>query len=245
VKARTRRSGPSGTPSGIVGRTITVNARIVGIVANTSTGGVGEEDGAVLYQPLSATGRWSRAPTAPILSVLVGLSGEPRAVADAVRADARELDPQLTVVPETIAQTIRRQADQYAIVVTLTAVPAGVALLLSVIGIYGVTAFIVTQRRREIGIRIALGARVEDVVRLFVWSLRRSLVVGVVGGGLLGAFGAWWLRVARLLPVTGMSDRPWVFATALTIVVTTTVIASAVPAFRAARANSWSVLRDE
>jgi predicted permease len=221
------------------------DARIVGVVANTSTGRVGEEDGAVLYQPLSAAGRWSRAPTTPRLSVLLGLSSDARAVAPAIRAHARALDPDLIVAPETVAETIRQEADSYTAVVTLTAGLTAVAFLLSLIGIYGVTAFIVAQRRKEIGIRMALGAGAEEVVRLFIWSLRRPVLIGVGTGALLAAFGTWWLQFARLVPVASLGHTSWIYAGAAVWLLATSGIAAAVPAFRAARANPSMALRDE
>jgi predicted permease len=220
-------------------------AQIVGVVANTSTVRVGEVDGPVLYHPISAAGRWSRAPTTPRLSVLVGSTGDPRPIAQALRAHAQALDPQLIVVPETVAETISREAERYTTVVTLTAVLAGVAFLLSLVGIYGVTAFIVVQRRKEIGIRTALGARPEEVVRLFMWSLRRPVIVGVVAGTLLAVLGAWWLQYARLLPATEAGNNPWIYGAALVWLVSTAGIATAFPAWRAALATPWTVLRNE
>jgi predicted permease len=220
-------------------------AQVVGVVADASTVRVGESDGPVLYQPTSSAGRWSRAPAWPRLSVIAAVSTDSRPIADAVRRHVQGVDPQLLVVPETIADKISREADRYTTVVTLTALLAGTAFGLSLVGVYGVTAFVVAQRRKEIAIRTAVGARPQEIVRLFVWSQRRPLFMGAAAGTLLAASGAWWLRHAGLLPHTEAAETPWIYGAALTLLVLTAGAATALPAFRAARRDPSAFLRAE
>src|SRR5688572_18928106 len=221
------------------------SVQIVGVVADTSTIRVGETDGPVIYEPITASGRWSRAPTVKRLAVLLELTSDPRPVAQAFRAAVTALDSQVVVVPETIAETITAEASRYQTVVSLTAILAGLALFLALVGIFGVTSFVVMQRMKEIGIRVALGARPADVVRLFVWSLRRSLAIGFVGGTLLAALGGWWLQYARLLPLSEAGNGLWIYGAALLLLVGTAGSATAFPALSAARANPWHVLKNE
>jgi len=177
--------------------------------------------------------------------VLLELTGDQRPVVQALRSAVTALDPQVVVVPETIAQTITGEATRYQMVVLLTAILTGLALFLSLVGTFGVTSFIVMQRMKEIGIRVALGARPAEVVRLFVWSLRRSLAIGFAVGTLLAALGWWWLQYARLLPASDAGNALWIYGTALLLLVSTAGSATAFPALRAARAHPWHVLRNE
>ena len=80
---------------------------------------------------------------------------------------------------------------------------------------------------------------------LFVWSLRRSLAIGFVGGTLLAALGGWWLQYARLLPASEAGNGLWIYGAALLLLVGTACSATSFPALRAARANPWQVLRNE
>ena len=221
------------------------DAQIVGVVADTSSVRVGEADGPVLYQPISAAGRWSRAPHITRLSVLLAVTRDPRPIAEALRAEINALDPQIVITPEPVSETITREAERYVTVVALTGILAGMAVVLSLIGIYGVTADLVAQRRKDIGIRIALGARAHEIVRLFVWSLRRPVVIGFSAGGILAVLGGWWMQYARLLPVNAAGHAAWIYVAALVFLVGTAVVATASPALRAAMANPWDVLRND
>jgi ABC-type antimicrobial peptide transport system permease subunit len=222
-----------------------LDIRIVGVVADTSSVRLGEPDGPVLYQPISAAGRWSRAPSLTRLSVLLPFTGDPVALAQAVHAEVQALDPEVVVTPETIAATMTREADQYLTVVTLTGVLAGLALCLSLVGIYGVTAVVVTQRTREIGIRTALGARPHQIVGLFIWSLRAPLAIGLAAGALLAALAGWWLQWARLLPAGEAANGPWAYAAALALLAGTAGVATLMPSLAAARADPWHALTRE
>ncbi|HEY2739701.1 MAG TPA: FtsX-like permease family protein [Thermoanaerobaculia bacterium] len=107
-----------------------------------------------------------------------------------VRSAAADLPiVQITTMEELLAATIE-QAKIYARILTVF---AGVALVLAVVGVYGVTAFAVAARRREISLRIALGAGSRDVLRLFVLQGGRWIVVGIVTGALGAATLSRWL----------------------------------------------------
>ena len=119
---------------------------------------------------------------------------------------------------------------------------AGVALIIAIVGVAGVLAFSVSARTREFGVRMALGARIGDVVRLVMDQGLRSAVIGVVLGSaaalLLGRF------ITSLLFETSPRS-PTAFAVAALVIVLVAAAASFVPAWRASRVDPVSALRGE
>ncbi len=125
---------------------------------------------------------------------------------------------------------------------TLLGIAATVALLLGAIGLFGVISYVVSQRTREIGVRVALGARGEDVQRMIV----RQGVAVLIGGvtvGLLGAFALTRLMGAVLYEVSAAD--PWTFAGAPVVLVIVSLLASWLPARRATKVDPVTALRAE
>ncbi len=210
--------------------------QIIGVVSDTSSVRPGERDDGMLYQ---ATGAVNLA----MASVLMKFTGDTQRLMQMVRTEVRALDPQLFVTPETVTATISQEAERYSSVVKLTAIPAGAAIFLSLVGIYGVTAFAAAQRRQEVGVRTALGARPQEIVGLFFLSLRWPLVAGITFGVLLSAVGNRLLQRANLVTDVTLSD-PWACGSAVLLLVCAAG-ATVVPALRAARAEPWMVLKDD
>jgi putative ABC transport system permease protein len=158
-----------------------------------------------------------------------------------IRSAVRELDPQLAIfnVQQT-TQQVELSAAQPRLNAGLVAMFAGVAALLSALGIYGVLAFLVLQARQEIGIRLALGAAKRGIVGLF---LRRAAWLG--GAGLAAGLGAsWLLATAMRSQVYGISARdPLTFAAAATLVSGVVLAAALIPASRAAAVDPLIALR--
>jgi putative ABC transport system permease protein len=172
-------------------------------------------------------------------------TADPLAVASAVRAEVRALDPDVPVFAvQTLEQmvagtraTFMRRYPAY-----LTGVFACVALLLALVGIYGVISYAVTQRTREIAIRVALGARTGDVLRLV---LGHGLLLAL-GGIALGAAGA--LALTRLLSglLFGVSAAdPAVYGLVALLLAAVALLACLVPARRATKIDPMVALRYE
>ena len=209
---------------------------IVGVVADIREGALDADIWPAVYYPLAQIPQTYVALVArthvPAASVLPGLG-----------ASIRRLDADLGVLEETTmderivdspAAYLRRSA------AWLVAGFAALALLLGVVGLYGVMAYLVSQRTREIGVRMALGARRESVHRLIVWEAGALAAAGIVAG-LLGAVG-----IATLLRPLLFATPPWHVPTLALVSVTllaAALLASYVPARRAAGVDPIEALR--
>jgi len=124
----------------------------------------------------------------------------------------------------------------------LLSVFSGVALLLAIVGVYGVVSYIVSQRAREIGIRMALGARAAQVVKMVIGRSLRPIAVGLAAG-FLGALLASRLLESLLYEVR--PHDPLVLGTILLVLGGSAVAASLIPARRAASVDPLMVLKEE
>jgi len=176
-------------------------------------------------------------------TALIRTTGDPLALAPRIRTLVSEIDK--TQVPDAVMTLEQALADSIAprrLNLFLLGMFAIAALVLAVIGIYGVMAYSVTQRMHEIGIRIALGARRADVIRMIVRQGMRVTLVAV-GVGLTGA-----LALSRVIEglLYGVQPRdPLTFVVAAVALTATAVVACWVPALRAARADPTIALRYE
>ena len=178
---------------------------------------------------------------ADALTLALKTRGEPTALVASARALLREMDPDLALYQvRTMEQALRRSMTARATYSFLLVVFAALALVLALGGTYGVTAYLATQRTREIGIRLALGAQRADIRRNV---LRGSL--GVVGTGvLLGVVLS--LGAARTLSSLLFGVPPHdlaVLGGATAVLVATALIASWLPAARASRVDPMTTLR--
>lgn len=124
----------------------------------------------------------------------------------------------------------------------LVGVYAGVALLLALIGIYGVLAYMVMQQTHEIGIRMALGAKREDILKLVIVRGMQLVAIGACVG-LVGAIGITRLMGSLLYGVTPRD--PFTFAAVTAVLVATAMLACYLPAIRATRVDPMVALRYE
>jgi predicted permease len=194
---------------------------------------------AVYFPVVGHPGQWEFTPRT--LSLVVRTTGEPTALAAAAQRAIRTLDPALPVYNlRALEEIVRRSMARTSFTMLLLGTASAVALLLGVIGIYGVVAYAVSLRAREIGVRIALGARPADVSRMVT---RQGAVLAVAGvaAGLVGA-AALTRFLAALLHGVSPTDPLTLGGAALTLLASA-LLASWLPARRAARVDPTVTLR--
>jgi putative ABC transport system permease protein len=179
----------------------------------------------------------------PQISLVVKAARDPLALVSALRHEVAALNSNLPLsspmtMDEILADSLARQ--RFAI--QLMAVFAGIAALLAAIGIYGVLAYLVDQRRRELGIRMALGAQVNDVVSLVLRQGFLSVGIGLLFG-ICGALSITSYLRSLLYEVS--TTDPLVFSGILGALVLVALSAMSVPAYRAARVDPLKALRHE
>lgn len=172
----------------------------------------------------------------------VRTAGPPADLAPAVREVVRGLDAALPIYDvQPLAWYLDRARALRTFTAFLAAVFAAAAVLLAAVGLYGVMAYLVAERRRELGVRLALGASARDILRQVGREAASMTGLGILLGLAGAAAGAWWLQ-AQLVGVA-----PWdpVSVTAAVLVVAAvTLLACAAPALRALHTNPATVLRE-
>jgi len=206
---------------------------VIGLVGNVKQGGVGSEDHPITYAPLS------QMPTTEF-TFAVRMNGDVSSAARGIRSAIREVDPVAPVLD------VGPYSDRIASVIAPDSFYAGtalvfsaIALLLCGIGLYGVVAFDVARQRREIGIRIALGASIATVRRQVVAAAMRLVLTGVVVGA-LAAFATQ--NVIRKLFVDVSADLAGL-GVACAALLAAGLCAALVPALRASRVDPLVAMR--
>jgi len=214
-----------------------VDVTIVGIAPTIRQRNFSEPDpDPVVYLPYRADPQRG-------LMLLVRTPGDPASVTPIVREEMRAIEPDLPLFQiQTLDETLALQRWPFRVFGTMFAVFAGIALVLSAVGLYAVTAYSVTQRTAEIGVRMALGAQAEQVWWLI---LKRSLVQLAIGlpVGIAGAFGVGKL-LQSVLVQTSTRD-PLTIASIAVLMMFVSLAACFWPARRATRLDPVSALRYE
>jgi putative ABC transport system permease protein len=210
---------------------------VVGIVADVLDYGPASRPAPALYL---AHGQW---PVDSLSVVAKSRSGEPTALIEPLRAILRDLDPDVPMFAVRSMPQIQDNAvAQRRLYLVLILSFALTAMLLSAIGLYGVLAYAVDQRTREIGIRLALGAGRGEVLRMVMSQAGRLVVAGVAIGLVAAALASRLLR-AQLFEVAPTDPATYVWvATGLLIV---SLLASWIPARRASRIDPMTALRQD
>jgi predicted permease len=210
--------------------------RVVGIVKDTRYNSLGETTPAFMYLPLAQNYE-------PSMIVQVRTSGSAAAGGESVGRIVRALDPQLPAVRATaLEQDMQLALLPAKVGAALLGTFGSLALLLATVGIYGVAAFAVARRTREIGIRAALGAQTRDVLRLVVGESMRRVAIGLVLG-LAGALGLARVLASQLYGVAALD--PVTFILTPVILGGVALVASVIPACRAARVDPLVALRSD
>jgi ABC-type antimicrobial peptide transport system permease subunit len=213
---------------------------VVGVVADAVYGS-SLRDGAppTVYLPLAQSGGLMP-PSAPPFRVSLradNLAG----VTPGVAASLRGVDGGLTFVAKSLEQDVKALVSQERLVATLAGFFGAIALLLSAVGLYGVSSYAAARRRAEIGVRLALGGQPGAVLR----GMLKRIALFVLGGVAAGLLAALWLSrfVAPLL--YGLAPRdPVTLLTAASMLGLVAAVAAWIPAARATRVDPAQVLRE-
>lgn len=179
----------------------------------------------------------------PGLNVVVRGSGDAATMLTVLKRAVHEIDPKLAVSnPRPMTAVLAESLTRRRFSMTLIGIFAGSALLLAMVGLYGVIALSVNQRRREIGVRVALGAQRGDVMRLVLGEGLRVTAIGVFVG-IVAARALSGLVASMLYDVSATSAS--IYAGAAGIVVAVTLVATYLPALRATRIDPNLALRSD
>jgi putative ABC transport system permease protein len=209
---------------------------IVGIVADEKFAGLSSETPPAVYPPLWQVPRSS-------VSLLVRTSRDPAAAVREIRREMRALDPEIALYDVgTMGEALSRSIGKERFMMLLLGSFAALALVLAVVGVHGILSYAVEQRRREIGIRMALGARRSSVLGMVV---REGMLLSLAGTalGILGALAATRLLGALLFGV-GPTDAA-TFAIVVAVILLAAAFASFLPARSATTIDPATSLRAE
>ena len=208
---------------------------VIGIVGDTREYGLEQPARPTLYVNLLQRPRFS-------VTVIMRSDADPRGIMPAARAVLREAAPDVPPRFRTFQQIYSASLGARRFNLTLVGVFAGTALILAIAGIYGVTTYSVTQRRKEIGVRVALGA---TPARVFRAILAEGLITTGIGA-IVGIIGALLLtRAIESLLFGVTATDPAAFAAVVTMLIAVAALACYVPARRATQADTMEALRQE
>jgi predicted lysophospholipase L1 biosynthesis ABC-type transport system permease subunit len=233
-EAMSRLAWPGEDPLGksmVIGDSFTV----VGISGDVRATKFGESDTVHAYFPIEDGNR-------PSLTVLVRTAGAPTDISRGAMTVARTLDPNTFPTVETLSSAHRTnlQGAEYS-AVAVSAL-GSIAQFLACLGIVGVVSYAVSQRTKEIGIRMALGARPAHVMSVVLRHLSLPVVIGLITGVAGGAALSQFLR-GRLYGISNLD--PTAYVAAVVVFLATVAIAAVVPARKALRVDPLHALRHE
>lgn len=238
-EAMARRLWPGQNPVGKWLRPAAPNAKnleVIGVVANGKYRRLNEEPLSYMYLPLAQN-------YSPGVTLQVRTGGEPHKAAESLRRAIQSLDGSLAIYNvKTMDESVGLSLFDQRLAATLLSFFGLLALVLAGVGLYGVMNYAVSQRTRELGIRMALGAQKGNIIRLVVGQGLKLTLVGT-GIGLVVAFALTRL-ISRMLYGIGAGD-PVTFAGTSLLLLTVAFVASYIPARRATRVNPMVALRSQ
>jgi hypothetical protein len=231
-EAMARQYWPGQDPVGRHFRTRLVH-EVIGVSRDVQSVRYMQADGPFFYGPLDT------AQSKP-QTMLIRVAGDPASAAAAVRGIVRQLDPQMAASVATLGALVERQAEGLRPVAIYSSMAAMLALLLSLTGVYGVVSFSVSQRVRELAIRVALGAKRRDIITLVL----RSAVGPILGGLAVGVGLTLAIAGGMRAMLYGLDPRdPATIAIGALLLIACALAAIWIPARRAATRDPLSALR--
>jgi predicted permease len=233
-----RRCWPNEDP---IGKRLTVGfekdpRQIIGVVGSIKQTTLDADVRPAMYMP------YLQSPNNGV-TVVVRTTGDPLALAAAVREQVRSLDKDVPVTHvRTMAEVFGTSVAQPRFSMLVVGLFAALALVLSAVGIYGVMAYSVSRRAHEIGVRMALGARASQVLKLV---LKEGMTLALLGIG-IGLFGAFALTRLMATLLFGVSTKdPFTFVSVATLLAVVAFVACYIPARRATKVDPLVALRYE
>jgi predicted permease len=237
-EATARRYWPGQDP---VGRFILMGAdrdaplEVVGVAKDAHVSHVAETESSYMYLPAGPTAQRG-------LRALVRSDTDFGALARSISAAGRELDPELVVRVDRLEGNIEYWRGRSRLTASLSGALSLLALLLAMVGVYGVVSYVVSRRRREVGIRLTLGATARDVQQLIIRQTLRPIVIGVVIGVAAAA------AASRTLESVLFGISPFdliAFTAAALFLVSVALVAALLPTREALRVDPVTALRYE
>jgi predicted permease len=224
-----------------------VEAKVVGVVGHVKQWGPGGDAKAAVEAqfeyPFMQLPEKLMPLVADAVAVVVRTKGDPTAIMGPVRRAVQELDPREIIYSvQTLDEVLANSFAARRLSMILLGIFAALALVLSCVGIYGVISYLVGQRTHEIGVRMALGAQRNDVLRLILGQGVRMALIGV-GIGLVAALALTRLMSRMLFGVS--ATDPLTFAGVAVLLCGVAVVACYIPARRAMRVDPMEALRYE
>ena len=215
----------------------TPQREIVGVVGNVKTRHLSTQDRPEYYFP------YSQALISSHLTMLLRTKAAPESVVGAARDAVHSMDSALPVYNmKTMDQYVGASVSEPRFSTALLAIFAGLALALTALGLYGVVSYSVAQRTREIGIRMALGAQLADVLKMVIGQAGLLLLIGW-GAGIALSLGVTWLLASELYGIS--ATDPLTIAAVSVVLAVVAFLASYIPARRAMHVDPMVALRYE
>jgi predicted permease len=216
--------------------------RIVGVVDDVRHYGLARPPDAMIYFPV-VTSQGETTQVTRSRDIAIRVQGDPLAFVPILRRELRAVNPRIPLAnPRTMAEVFRASTARTSFTMAMLGAASGIALLLGLIGIYGVISYVVSQRTREIGIRMALGATAPSV-RTLVVRQGLGLALGGVALGLLAAAGMSRVMESVLFGVSAID--PLTYGGVAGALVAVAMLASWLPALRAASVDPSLALRSD
>ena len=239
-----------GTPAAALGKRVRESPKgtwreVIGVAGDEHDDGISQKAPCIVYWPLLVTNFWGDAQNVQRFPAFLIRSPRSRTSAFVQEAERAvwSLNPNLTITRvRTVEEVYERSMARTSFTLVMLTIAAGMALLLGLVGIYGVVSYSVSQRTREIGIRMALGARQESVRQIFVGHALVLTGIGVACG-LSAAFGLTRLMSALLYGVRPLD--PVTYGAVSALLAGAALAASYIPARKATSIDPATALRSE